>query len=107
MVLDLLDFATAATDRDWLSKNIDRDKVDAEKVIDLLSHKAGWRWYNSFKTTRDLNFRVSLNNGTLGNWRFTLTLTKNTAGNRQLASRDSCLSSHSFVAETVMVNSPE
>jgi len=84
MVPDLVDLATKSTDRDWLSKNIERDKVNAEKVIDILVYKAGWRWYNFFKTTRTLKFRVPLNNGTVSNWNFTLTLMKNTAGKRQL-----------------------
>jgi hypothetical protein len=53
-------------------------------VIDLLLHKAGWRWYNSFKTTKNFKFPVPLNDGTVRHWQFTLTLTKNTAGKRQL-----------------------
>ena len=84
MVPDLLDFATTSMDRHWVSKNIERDKINAEKVIDLLVHKAGWRWYNSFKTTRTLKFRVPLNNGTVRNYPFTLTRTKNTTGKIQL-----------------------
>lgn len=84
IVPDLSNLATKSTDRDWLSKNIERDKIKAEKAIDILVHKAGWRWYNSFKTTRTLKFRVPLNNGTVTNWNFTVTLTKNTAGKRQL-----------------------
>ena len=35
MVPDLLDFAIAAMDRHWVSKNIERDKINAEKVIDF------------------------------------------------------------------------
>lgn len=84
MVPDLLDFATTSMDRHWVSKNIERDKINAEKVIDLLVHKAGWRWYNSFKTTRTLKFRVPLNNGTVRNYPFTLMRTKNIAGKTQL-----------------------
>jgi len=84
IVPDLWDLATNSTDRDWISKNLERDKVNAEKVIDLLVHKAGWRWYNSFKTTRTLKFRMRLNNGVIRDYPFTVTLTKNTAGKRQL-----------------------
>ena len=84
MVPDLAELAISATDRDWLSRNIERDKVNAEKLIDFLLQRAGWRWYNPFKTSGVLNFPVPLNNGTVGKWNFTLTLTKNTAGKRQL-----------------------
>ncbi|HET6973367.1 MAG TPA: hypothetical protein VFH96_05045 [Pyrinomonadaceae bacterium] len=84
MVPDLLGFATKSTDRNWLNHNIERDKLNPEKVIDILVHRAGWRWYNSFKTTRKLKFRVPLTNGTVRNYPFTLTLTKNVAGKRQL-----------------------
>jgi len=83
-VPDLLDLATAGTDRDWVSRSIDRDKINAEKVIDLLLQQGGWRWYNPFKTTGILNFRHPLNNGTVGQWKFTLTLSKDAAGKRQL-----------------------
>ncbi|HEY4422586.1 MAG TPA: hypothetical protein VGN10_00185 [Pyrinomonadaceae bacterium] len=84
MVPDLLDLMTTSTDRDWISKNIERDKVNAGKVIDILLHKAGWRWYNPFKTTGVLKLPVPLADGKVGKWTFTLTLTKNTAGKRQL-----------------------
>jgi len=84
IVPDLWDLATNSTDRDWISKNLERDKVNAEKVIDLLVHKAGWRWYNSFKTTRTFKFPMRLNNGVIRDYPFTVTLTKNTTGKRQL-----------------------
>ena len=84
MVPDLLELATSPTDRDWISRSIDRDKIDAEKVIELLLQTAGWRWYNPFKTTGVLNFRMPMNNGTVGQWKFTLTLSKSSAGKRQL-----------------------
>jgi len=84
IVPDLADLVKDSTDRDWLSRNIERDQVNAEKVIDILMHKADWRWYNSFKSTRTLKFRVPLNNGKVSNWNFTLALSKNTAGKRQL-----------------------
>lgn len=83
-VPDLSELATNSTDRDWLSKNIERDKVNAEKVIDLIAYRAGWRWYNSFKTTRKLKLRMPLPHGASRNYPFTVTLTKNTAGKRQL-----------------------
>ena len=84
MVPDLSDLAITPTDRQWLKQNIERDKVAAGKVIDSLLQKAGWRWYTPMKTSGTLKFRVPLNNGTVGNWQFTVTLTKTTAGKRQL-----------------------
>lgn len=83
-VPNLADLAKDSTDRDWLSRNIERDQVNAGKVIDILVQKAGWRWYNSFKSTRTFKFRTPLNNGKVAEWNFTLALTKNTAGQRQL-----------------------
>lgn len=53
-------------------------------MIDLLVHKAGWRWYNSFKTTRTLKLRVPLPHGKARDYSFTVTLTKSIAGKRQL-----------------------
>jgi hypothetical protein len=79
-----LDLVTAFTDRDWVSRNINRDKVSAEKVIDILLRKAGWRWYTPFKTTGALTLPIPLKDGSHGKWKFTLTLTKNAAGKRQL-----------------------
>ena len=84
MVPDLLDLVTESTDRDWISRNFERDKVNAETLIDLLLHNAGWRWYTPFKTTGVLKFQFPLTDGTAGQWEFTLRLTKNTAGKRQL-----------------------
>jgi hypothetical protein len=60
------------------------DMDAAVKVIDSLLQKAGWRWYTPMKTSGTLKFRVPLNNGTVGNWQFTVTLTNKTAGKRQL-----------------------
>ena len=84
MVPDLSDFVTDSIDRDWLNQNIERDKVNAEKVINLLLHQGGWRWYNPFKTTGVLQLPVPLTDGSFGTWEFTLTLTKNPFGKRQL-----------------------
>jgi hypothetical protein len=83
-VPDLLDLVTTFTDRDFISRNIDRDKVNAEKLTDSLLHKAGWRWYTPFKSTGVLTLPVPLKDGSHGKWKFTLTLTKNAAGKRQL-----------------------
>lgn len=84
IVPDLVDLMTTSTDREWISKNIQRDKVNADKVIDILLQKAGWRWYTPFKTSGVLKLPVPLADGKVGNWNFTITLTKNAAGKRQL-----------------------
>jgi len=83
-VPDLLDLVTKFTDRDFISRNIDRDKVNSEKLIDSFLHKAGWRWYTPFKTSGVLTLPVPLKDGSHGKWEFTLTLTKNAAGKKQL-----------------------
>jgi len=87
MVPDLLDLVTESTDRDWISRNIDRHRINAETLIDLFLHKAGWRWSTPFKTTGVLKFRFPLTNGTAGQWEFTLRLTK-----KQLLEKDNCAS---------------
>jgi hypothetical protein len=83
-VPDLLDLVSEFISRDFINRNVDRDKVSAEKLIDSLLRKAGWRWYTPFKTTGVLTLPVPLNDGSHGKWEFTLTLTKNAAGKRQL-----------------------
>ena len=48
-----------------ISKNIEREKVNAGKVIDMLLHKAGWRWYTPFKTSGVLKLPVPLADGSI------------------------------------------
>jgi hypothetical protein len=47
------------------AKNIEREKVNAGKVIDMLLHKAGWRWYTPFKTSGVLKLPVPLADGSI------------------------------------------
>ena len=83
-VPDLIDFPKAQSDRDWIMTNIYRDQVNADKLIDLILHRAGWRWYTPFKTTARMPFPVQLADGTIGQWIYTLRLGKNSSGKRQL-----------------------
>jgi len=88
MVPDLAELIIDSTDREWLSKSfsIEREKLSADSVIDILLQKAGWRWYTPFKTSGVLKTppAVRLPDGRIRYWHFNLTLRKDSVGRRQL-----------------------
>ena len=88
MVPDLAELITDPTDREWLSKSfsIEREKLDADSVIDVLLQRAGWRWYTPFKTKGVLRSPVPTWERweRAPNWHFNLTLRKDSARRRQL-----------------------
>ena len=83
-VPDLLDLVEQRTDRDWLTRSIARDKVSSAKLIEFILRKSGRRWLNPLKRKGDLTLPVPLLDGRMSKWKFTLMLTKNSAGKRQL-----------------------
>jgi hypothetical protein len=85
MVPDLAELIKDPAGRDWLSKSfaIEREKLDADSVIDRLLQRAGWRWYTPFKREGVLRAAVTTYRRT-GEWLFNLTLRKDSAGRRQL-----------------------
>lgn len=84
MIPDLAELITHPADREWLSKySIEREKLDADWVIDGFLQQAGWRWYTPFKTKGVLRLSVTTFERT-GEWLFNLTVRKDSAGRRQL-----------------------
>lgn len=60
------------------------DRLDADKVIKIILHAAGWRWYHFFKTTGMLAAQLADDNRKLEPVLFKLTVTKDAEGKRQL-----------------------
>ena len=81
---DLADLVTIDVD-DWVAKlRAERDKLNTDVAIDLLLHKAGWRWYRPLKTTGTLKTPTLTDDGTVRNWTFSVKLMKTSQGKRQL-----------------------
>jgi hypothetical protein len=83
---DLTELINDPTDREWASKlfSIEREKLDADSIIDRFLQRAGWRWYKLFKTKGVLRSPVQMRNGRTMDWHFNLTLRKDSAGRREL-----------------------
>ena len=86
MVPDLAELIVDPTDREWLSKSfsIEREKLNADSIIEHFLQRAGWRWYTPFKTRGVLGSPVTTSDGSTRDWNFSLTLRKDSAGRRQL-----------------------
>jgi hypothetical protein len=86
VVPELADLITDPTDREWMSKSflIEREKLNADSIIDHFLQRAGWRWYTPFKTKGVLRSPVTTSDGRTMDWHFNLTLRKDSAGRRQL-----------------------
>jgi hypothetical protein len=87
-VPDVTELMTNATDREWLSKTIsfsfEREKLNADSIIDKLLKSAGWSWRTPFKTKGALKFPLTMSDGSTRHIQFGLTLKKDSAGKRQL-----------------------
>lgn len=82
---NLADLTTDPKELDWIAGlPFKYDELDADKVIKIILHAAGWRWYHIFKTKGVLRARLATEHEELKPVSFTLTLTKNTEGRRQL-----------------------
>lgn len=82
---DLADFAADPDDLDWVEGlPFDYDRLDAEEVIRLILQAAGWRPYQLFKTKWVLNALLADGSEQGRRVSFTLRLTKDPAGARQL-----------------------
>lgn len=88
IVPDLSELLTNPVDREWLTKNFsfsfDREKLNADAVIDHCLNSAGWGWYTPFKKKGMLRLPLTMSNGSTRNLQFQLTLKKDSAGKRQL-----------------------
>jgi hypothetical protein len=88
MVPDVIELITDPTDRDWVNKlfSFEREKLNADSVIDIFLQRAGWRWYTPFKTSGVLEIppKILLPNGRTRGWHFKLTLRRGSNGRRQL-----------------------
>jgi hypothetical protein len=88
MVPDLADLLTNPMDREWTTKTLsfsfEREKLNADSVIDLLLHDGGWSWHTPFKRKGVLRLPLTMSDGSTRNLQFGLTLGKDSAGKRQL-----------------------
>ena len=88
-VPDLVELMPNAIDREWLPKtfsfSFEREKLNADLVIDYCLQNAGWHWFTPFKTRGLLRLPLTMSNGTTRNLQFEVTLKKDTAGRRQLS----------------------
>lgn len=82
---DLADFTTDLEDLDWITGlPFKYDQLDADKVMGIILHAAGWRRHHFFKTKGVLNARLADESKELKMVSFTLTLKKDTTGKRLL-----------------------
>ena len=82
---NLADLTTDAQELDWIAGlPFKYDELDADEVIEIMLRFAGWRWYHFFKTRRVFHARLATRPNELKPVSFTLTLTKDAEGRRQL-----------------------
>lgn len=60
------------------------EDLNADRVIDIVLHEAGWRWYNPFKQTGSVPITVMYPDGTMREWKASATLRKDAQGRRQI-----------------------
>jgi hypothetical protein len=84
----LADFTTRPTDFPWLANvPFKHEDLNADRVIDTILHKAGWRWYRPFRRTGKLPAPVlprMMPDGKVRKWTLPVTLGKDAQGRRQV-----------------------
>ena len=89
IVPDLGELMPNPIDREWLPKifsfSFEREKLNADVVIDYCLKNAGWHWYTPTRTRGVLRLPLTMSNGTTRNLQFEVTLGKDDAGRRQLS----------------------
>ena len=82
---NLADLASDPQDLDWIAGlPFKYDKLNADEIIDIITHAAKWRRYHFFKTKGELQARLVTGPDEWKTVSFTLTLTKDAEGRRQL-----------------------
>lgn len=88
MVPDVIELMTNPTDREWLKKTLsfsfEREKLNADSMIDKFLKSGGWSWYTPFKTKGVFKLPLTMSDGSTRTIQFGLTLKKDSAGRRQL-----------------------
>lgn len=88
MVPDVVELMTNLTDREWLNKTLsfsfEREKIEADSVIDMFLKGGGWSWYTPFKRKGVFKFPLTMSDGSTRSIQFGLTLKTDSAGRRQL-----------------------
>lgn len=81
----LADFTTDPEDLDWTNGlPFKYDQLDADKVIEIIINAAVWRRHHFFKTKGVLNARLADESNERKMVSFTLTITKDAGGKKQL-----------------------
>lgn len=82
---NLADLTTNPAELDWIrGLPFKYDQLDADKVIKVILHAAGWRWYHFFRNAGMLNAQLVDDSGELQPVLFSLTVTKDAEGRKQL-----------------------
>jgi hypothetical protein len=84
----LADFTSRPADFPWLADPpFKHEDLNADRVIEIILHKAGWRWYSPFKRTGEFPAPVlpkMMPNGHVRKWSLPVTLRKDPQGRRQV-----------------------
>ena len=82
---NLAELTTDPQELDWIDGlPFNYSELDADEVIKIILHAAGWRWHHFFKTKGTLHARLATDSNEMKPVFFTLTLTKDAEGRRQL-----------------------
>lgn len=81
---DLAGLTTDPDELDWIAgMPFKYDELDADTVIELLKHVAGWQWYHNFARSKSFHTRLVFGADESRYVSFTLSLSKDAEGRRQ------------------------